>query len=315
MRLPRWMLPSRFLLLERLPLLPSGKLDRRGLPLLRDSRPLPSSRDAGDASGDLPGDADQRLVAEAVAQVLGRPPRIGAGELLHRRRKLAAGHAPGRAPGRTLRPGLPRGRSLRRAQRGRHGPPAARVRTAGGPGPGRPRSDGRPAPGPGAAGLLDPAAAGRAGPRLRGLRGVPHARPPRSAGPAPRVVGSAGAAPAPAHPVRRDARRGPAASAARGRGPQRRLSHRGPRRSGRRSAAGAPRGPGRRAAGATLRPDRRAAPGHPLGALRRRPGRTLLLRAPHRLGRLVGAAILPGAGGGLHGAGLGKKRRTCRRFP
>ena len=75
MRLPRWMLPSRFLLLERLPLLPSGKLDRRGLPLLRDSRPLPSSRDAGDASGDLPGDADQRLVAEAVAQVLGRPPR------------------------------------------------------------------------------------------------------------------------------------------------------------------------------------------------------------------------------------------------
>jgi len=72
-RLPEYMVPSAYVLLDAMPLGPSGKADRRALP-----PPEPGARPA-DAGFAAPATAAEELLAEVWAEVLGRSP-IGAGD-------------------------------------------------------------------------------------------------------------------------------------------------------------------------------------------------------------------------------------------
>jgi len=73
--LPAYMVPSAFVILERLPLTPGGKIDRRTLPAPAEAGPTPS------LSGALPatGDPVPEIVAGIWADVLGRE-RVAAGD-------------------------------------------------------------------------------------------------------------------------------------------------------------------------------------------------------------------------------------------
>jgi amino acid adenylation domain-containing protein/non-ribosomal peptide synthase protein (TIGR01720 family) len=64
-RLPDYMIPAAFVVLERLPLLPSGKLDRRALPAPPDA--------LGTAGGAAPRDAREQILAGIWSAVLGIP--------------------------------------------------------------------------------------------------------------------------------------------------------------------------------------------------------------------------------------------------
>ncbi|MFJ8629875.1 amino acid adenylation domain-containing protein [Streptomyces sp. NPDC093568] len=64
-RLPAYMVPSRIVPLDALPLLPNGKVDRRSLPVPTDTAP---AREPADAE---PQDDAERLVHDAFAEVLG----------------------------------------------------------------------------------------------------------------------------------------------------------------------------------------------------------------------------------------------------
>ncbi len=63
-RLPGYMVPASFTLLDELPLTPNGKIDRRGLP-------APDGEATG-SSGQTPQNATEQRIAEAWRQVLGR---------------------------------------------------------------------------------------------------------------------------------------------------------------------------------------------------------------------------------------------------
>ncbi|MFD9069052.1 amino acid adenylation domain-containing protein [Streptomyces lasiicapitis] len=69
--LPSYMIPAHFLRIDRIPLTPNGKADRRALPA-PDAAEAPSS----ESTGDLPRDATQAALAEIWAGVLGRE-RVG----------------------------------------------------------------------------------------------------------------------------------------------------------------------------------------------------------------------------------------------
>jgi acyl-coenzyme A synthetase/AMP-(fatty) acid ligase len=72
-RLPEYMIPSRFILLDALPLTPSGKLDRRALPMPADA----SSADAD--AFEPPSGATEQALAAMWAEVLGVE-RVGASD-------------------------------------------------------------------------------------------------------------------------------------------------------------------------------------------------------------------------------------------
>ncbi|QIB48238.1 amino acid adenylation domain-containing protein [Streptomyces aureoverticillatus] len=65
--LPTYMIPARFLRIDRIPLTPNGKADRRALP-------VPDADETGscERSGELPRDAAEGTLAEIWARVLGR---------------------------------------------------------------------------------------------------------------------------------------------------------------------------------------------------------------------------------------------------
>ena len=69
-RLPPTMIPHRYLRLDRLPLLPSGKLDRQGLPSPDEAQSLPAGSECS-----VPRTPAEVLIVEQWTAVLGRPPR------------------------------------------------------------------------------------------------------------------------------------------------------------------------------------------------------------------------------------------------
>ncbi|MFO0762765.1 MAG: amino acid adenylation domain-containing protein [Byssovorax sp.] len=81
-RLPSYMLPSSFVVMEALPLLPNGKIDRRALPA-----PDPGEQTAG-LDGDAPRTPIEEVLAGIWADVLGKP-RIG----IHERFTDLGGHS------------------------------------------------------------------------------------------------------------------------------------------------------------------------------------------------------------------------------
>lgn len=71
-RLPRFMLPTKFLFLDALPLTTNGKIDTVSLPSVADLRPLPGSVSSGRARLDYESETEETL-AEIWAKTLGVP--------------------------------------------------------------------------------------------------------------------------------------------------------------------------------------------------------------------------------------------------
>ena len=69
-RLPPTMIPHRYLRLDHLPLLPSGKLDRQGLPSPDEAQSLPTGSECS-----APRNPAEALIVDQWTAVLGRPPR------------------------------------------------------------------------------------------------------------------------------------------------------------------------------------------------------------------------------------------------